>query len=255
MPLFKMKKVWDYCTYNKAFFFVILLLFCIWNALQQYASSKNIVIYLFIFLINCMVLGYGLTITRDVINGGIRLPKIMIKNVVVLGIKSIIVYLIYFFVQAIILGIISDPLNFPEFDLEDLLLQLPETLKLFFSHSPADAFIFIVLGAIVFYITTFFMEIALARLADTGDIKSAFNLKGIKRDIDLLGWKHYVKDFTLIILAIVIFSYFTAIYFEIDIINYIWDVFWMLLVFVTQYWGIGVIYSEIKEKKSHLVES
>ena len=99
------------------------------------------------------------------------------------------------------------------------------------------------------------MEIALARLADTGDIKSAFNLMGIKRDIDLLGWKHYVKDFTLIILAIVIFSYFTAIYFEIDIINYIWDIFWMLLVFVTQYWGIGVIYREIKEKKSHLVES
>ena len=103
-----------------------------------------------------MVLGYGLTITRDVINGGIRLPKIMIKNVVVLGIKSIIVYLIYFFVQAIILGVISNPLNFPEFDLEDLLLQLPETIKLFFSHSPTDAFIFIVLGAIVFYITTFF---------------------------------------------------------------------------------------------------
>ena len=42
MPLFKMKKVWDYCTYNKPFFLLILLIFCIWIYIfESYEDLKG----------------------------------------------------------------------------------------------------------------------------------------------------------------------------------------------------------------------
>ena len=105
-----------------------------------------------------------------------------------------------------ILDLVCSPLDFPEFDLEEMLLDFPETINTLISHNPVDAASFIIMGAIIFYVTTFFMEIALARLADTGSIVAAFNLPEIKKDIDILGWKNYVKEYTAIILAIVLIS-------------------------------------------------
>ncbi len=250
MPLFKMKKVWDYCTYNKPFFLLILLIFCIWIYIFESYEDLNLFwAVLIIIFLEILFLGYGMTITRDRINEGIRLPKIMIKDILILGFKSVIVYLVYLGVQGYILYFICSPLGFPNFDLEDLLMDYPNTIHLLFSHNPVDALVFVVLGAILFYITVFFMEIALARLADTGSIISAFDLVGIKRNIDLIGWKHYAKDYTFIVLAIVLFSSLTHIVFPVDILNYAWDVLLFLFMFVTQYWGIGTIYCKFKRKE------
>ena len=82
MPLFKMKKVWDYCTYNKPFFLLILLIFCIWIYIFESYEDLNLFwAVLIILFLEILFLGYGMTITRDRINEGIRLPKIMIKDI------------------------------------------------------------------------------------------------------------------------------------------------------------------------------
>ena len=148
-----------------------------------------------------------------------------------------------------ILQIISSPFGFPPFDLEDLLMDAPETVHLLLSHSFVDALTFLFIGAVLFYATAFFMEIALARLADTGKLRSAFNLVGIKRNIDTIGWAEYAKDYTMIVIAMAIFSYLTIIVFPFDILNYVWGVFLYMLMFVTQFLGIGAIYSRVKEKE------
>ena len=250
MPLYKMKKVWDYTTYNKPFFIFILFLFCVWVYIDGLTdNTESLKVLLLIVLMDSILFGYGMTITRDRMNEGVRLPKIMFKDVLILGFKSFIVFAVYLGVQGYILWLISSPLGFPTFDLEDLLMDAPETAHLLFSHDPVDALMFLVLGAILFYVTVFFMEIALARLADTGKLRSAFNLVGIKRNIDEIGWGEYAKDYTMIVIAMAIFSYLTIIVFPIDILNYVWGVFLYLLMFVTQFWGIGLIYSKVKEKQ------
>lgn len=248
MAFFKIKSVLDYCTRNKPFLVPILLFFSVLMYIQLSYEDLNSTFALLVFLgLDVIIFGYGMLIARDKMNGGIRLPKIMIKDGLIMGIKSTILLIVFMYVQGIILDFVSSPLNFPEFDLEDMLMDFPETLHTLYSHNPVDTLVFIVLGAILFYITTFFLEIALARLADTGSIKDAFNLMGIKRDIDAIGWKHYAKEYTGIVLTIVIFAYLAYIVIPFDIINYIWDVFLYLLMFATQFFGIGEIYAKVKE--------
>ena len=126
MPLIKMKKVWTYCTYNKPFFLLILLLYGILNfILYIYGNTEDNWILLIIFAVSILIIGYGMTITHDRINNGVILPKINIKDVIVLGVKSYIVFIVYLFIQGSILDWISSPFNFPSFELEEMLLDLP----------------------------------------------------------------------------------------------------------------------------------
>ena len=247
MPLFKMKKVWTYCTYNKPFFLLILLLYGILNfILYIYGNTEDNWILLIIFAVSILITGYGMTITHDRINNGVRLPKINIKDVIVLGVKSYIVFIVYLFIQGTVLDWISSPFNFPRFELEEMLLDLPNTMNMLISHNHVHAIIFVVVGSLLFYITSFFMEIAIARLADTGRILSAFNFSGIKNNIDAIGWDHYTKEYTLIILVIVLFGSLSYVKIPNLILNYIWTIILNFLMFTTQFLGIGAIYSEIK---------
>ena len=247
MPLIKMKKVWTYCTYNKPFFLLILLLYGILNFFQDvYGDTGDGWMLLILFAVSILIIGYGMTITHDRINNGVRLPKIIIKDVIVLGVKSYIVFIVYLFIQGSILDWIFSPFNFPSFELEEMLLDLPNTLNMLISHNHVHAIIFVVVGSILFYITSFFMEIAIARLADTGQILSAFKFNSIKKDIDTIGWKHYAKHYTLIILAIVLFGSLSYVKIPNLILNYIWVIILNFLMFTTQFLGIGAIYSEIK---------
>ncbi|MBE6509018.1 MAG: DUF4013 domain-containing protein [Methanobrevibacter sp.] len=251
MPVFKMKKVWDYCTYNKPFFILVLILFAVLNYFIKYYEDKNFfLVYGIIIVSLILIFGYGMIITRDRMNDGVRLPKILVKDVIVLGLKSFFVTVIYLLVQGHIIDLICSPLNFPEFDLKDMLLDLPHTLDLLFSHNPIDALVFVFVGAIFFYVTMFFMEIALARLADSGKLLSAFNLVAIKRNIDVIGWGNYTKEYTRIVLAIVLFSLLQYIDFQFFYLNYLWEVVLTLFVFTTEYLGIGAIYQIVKEKES-----
>ena len=94
------------------------------------------------------------------------------------------------------------------------------------------------------------MEIALAKLADTGSILKAFNLLSIKRSIDVIGWKKYTKEYTIIVLTIVILTELICIDLSITFLDSIIDTILSFFVFATQYLGIGAIYCEIKELES-----
>ncbi|WP_407409259.1 DUF4013 domain-containing protein [Methanobrevibacter sp.] len=251
MPWNMMREVWDYCTYNMPFFILILALFVLLNYIQDYYKNPNgYLVLLVVVLMAFLIYGYGMLITRDRIKGGVRLPKIIIKDVLDLGIKSTIVFIVYISVQGFVMHGISSPLHFPDFELEELLLNIPHTVKLVFSHSPVDSLIFFVVGAILFYILAFFMEIGLARLAYTGRILSAFNLLDIKRDIDLIGWKHYAKEYTIMIVSIVVFLSLGYIVIPDIFLNYVWNTVLFLFAFATQFLGIGGIYSEVIAVKS-----
>lgn len=246
-----MREVWDYCTYNMPFFILILSLFVLLNYIQDYYKNPNeYLVFVVVFFIIALIYGYGMLIARDRINGGVRLPKIIIKDVFVLGVKSTIVFMIYLYVQGVIMHGISAPLNFPDFELEELLLNLPHTMGLVFSHNPVDSLMFFAVGAILFYILAFFMEIGLARLAYTGRILSAFNLLDIKRDIDLIGWKHYAKEYTVMIISIVVFLYLGNMNLPDLFLDYVWNTVMFLFAFATQFLGIGGIYSEVIAVKS-----
>lgn len=249
MPHVVLKKVWDYCTYNKKFLAFIFLLLLISSILQNYILTVGDVyeIYALQVLVAISVAGYGMVIARDRINHGKRLPKIEIKDILVLGIKSVIVITIYLNVQGFILDFVCSPFNFPAFDLEEMLLRWPETLHTIYAHNPIHTIIFLVVGAVMFYVFTFFMEIGLAKLADTNSFWQAFNFVSIKRSIDVMGWRNYAKEYTLIVLTIVFLSYLTAFQTSFTFLDSLIDMILSFFIFATQFLGIGAVYCRIKD--------
>ncbi|WP_406535288.1 DUF4013 domain-containing protein [Methanobrevibacter sp.] len=251
MPHVILKRVWDYCTYSKEFFAFVLILLFVSSLIQNYvtANGDSIIWVIVQILVFISVSGYGMSITRSRINHGRRLPKIIVKDIIVLGFKSAMLMCIYVFIQGEILHYVCSFLNFSAFNLEELLLHWTDTIHLLLYHEPVTAVLFLILGSAIFYVTAFFMEISLAKLADTGSIFSALNFMSIKRDIDVVGWRHYAKDYTLIALAIVFLTYLISFDIPFIFIDSIFDMILTFLIFATQYLGIGAVYCEIKDLK------
>ena len=252
MPHVILKRVWDYCTYNEYFFAFIFVLLFISSLIQNYvrANGSSTDWFLLRILVFIIVSGYGMSITKSRINQGVRLPKILIKDIFLMGIKSSIIFCIYVFVQGVILSCVCYSLNFPVFDLEEMLLHWSDTINMLFYHDPLNTVLFVIFGSIIFYITSFFTEIALAILADTDSLLAALDLPLIKRSIDVVGWRHYAKDFTMIILAIVILSHLVSFDIPFTFLDSIIDMILSFMIFATQYLGIGAVYCDIKDLES-----
>lgn len=90
MPFNIIKDSYKYCTENIPFFvFVLILMFgssFIINLVDSVIVGPVIV--------SILMMGYGLQVTRDIIQGGNRLPKIMPKDIFLFGIKG---YVLFFF--------------------------------------------------------------------------------------------------------------------------------------------------------------
>ncbi|AMD17388.1 hypothetical protein TL18_04755 [Methanobrevibacter sp. YE315] len=251
MPLDIIKDIWSYTTNNIPFLLIILALFYLFCILMEIFEEMRIPYALYLSMIPYIfIAGYGMAITKDVIKKGKRLPKILIKDVIVLGLKSSVVFIVYLSVQSLFFWFVSLLFNFPVVDVEDLLLDFFETVTLLFNHDLVNTAIFIVFDFAVFYFTMFFMEIALAKLADTGRFRDAFNLINIKKTIDVIGWRQYTKHYTIIILLLTFLSLLIDIETPFFVIDYIFKVFLGLLLFTTQYWGIGSVYRIFKMKQT-----
>lgn len=244
MPIRIIEDSFKYCIKNKLFFCLIVLLLFINNCI---ITTTNSLLAVIISLI--LVIGYGLQVTQDIINGGTELPKVMPKKMIIFGVKGIIVFLFYFTIQGIFLAIIAAILHFPELEIEELILRYNETINLFWSHNPLSFVMFIVFEFIIIYSTSFFMELSIAKLADGGSIKNTLNFLKIKHAIDVIGWKDYSWDYTKIILSVVILTFLSQYHISITIVDNIFSTILRLLIFIIQFMGMGYVYKVYKENK------
>ena len=253
MPIKRLDYTWDYCKANPIGFAIITILLFLINYLNENAVYYRMR-YQFLFLCSALIItifiyGYGMVITKDIIRDGKKLPKIFLKECFVYGIKSFIIIAIYSTIQSLILLYIATSFYFPQFELKEAMINISETLKMFFVNEPVSTFEFILISIIVTYIFVFFMEISLARLADGGKILDSFNIPAIKRCIDTIGWRNYTLDYTKLLFAIAILAY---LQYGINLFGhyeYIINVIFGFFIFVIQYIGIGKIYREYKLKK------
>jgi hypothetical protein len=68
----------------------------------------------------------------------------------------------------------------------------------------------------------------------------------------VIGWRNYVKEYTLIILVIVFLSYLMSLEVPFFFIDALKDVFLSFFIFATQFLGIGAIYCRIKDEESRI---
>ena len=87
MPIKVIEGSLNYCLENKAFFLFVLFLLFILKLIPIYADGY---VETFASVIICVIImGYGLQVTEDIIRGGTRLPKIMPKKVIILGLYGV----------------------------------------------------------------------------------------------------------------------------------------------------------------------
>lgn len=250
MPFLRIKNAYKYCTENKGRLLLIILLILLLDYINNNINltKAKFLLSALAYLSTISVMGYGLLVTRDVINNGKHLPRINVNEVLSLGVKGVIISFIYHSIQSSILAIIAWKLHFPQFELQEFFLNIPKTIKMFKFHNALDACLFIILCFIIVYFTSFFIEIALAVLADGGNLKDALKIGFLKKVIDKIGWINYIKGYTKIILSIVLLSYLKyGIHLSI-IPNYIFDLITGLLIFIIQYRGIALAYKVVKDK-------
>ena len=219
---------------------------------EHFKEKKELLRVILGILLTILVNGYGLCITKEVMNNRNSLPKIEFFKSFVFGIKASIVIIIYTAVQFLVLTFVSLVFDFPFISIKEGEILLLNVGSLFTAHGSLETILFIVFVIITFYISTFFLEIALARLADKGKITSALNLYAIKRCLGTIGWGSYTLDYTKLILAIAILAY---IKYGIDFVfigNEVLDMLIGVLIFITEFIGIGMIYKVYKVKTSHL---
>ncbi|WP_458405636.1 DUF4013 domain-containing protein [Methanobrevibacter sp.] len=246
MPIDILKGSFKYCTKNIWFFLFVITLIVIFQIITEaeFLHPFGSIIYIIVLE------GYGLQVIEDVSNGGERLPKIMPKKIIMYGVKGFIIQLFYLSIQGFLLSSIALNLNFPEFEIEELLLNFPEFINLLYSHDFGTFLIFVISGFIIVFFTVFFMEIALARLANGGQLRQAFNFPRIKHVIDIIGWKKYAIGYSKIIFSVVILLFINNHLMNDDIISLLISFLISVLIFVIEYRGMGSVYKVYLENKT-----
>ena len=157
MPLKRLNYTWDYCKTNPIGFAIIAILLFLINYLNQnaiyYRMRYQLLFLSSALIITIFIYGYGMVITKDIIRNGKKLPKIFLKECFVYGIKSFVITAIYSTIQSFILLYIAKRFYFPQFELKDAMVNIPETLQMFFVNEPVSTFEFILISIIATYIT------------------------------------------------------------------------------------------------------
>lgn len=175
----------------------------------NYAAVAIAGIITIIFAI--IMLGYNLNVTKAGIKKSEELPGLDLKNQFILGIKAIIVSLIYYIIPIIITIILAFVMNIPNRMMElitTVLTQSPNiTRSVIESAATTDFFValglFSIIVTILFIIFTFFALMGSCRLANTDSIKTAVNFKEAFADLKAIG---ILKIIGFVILLVIILA-------------------------------------------------
>ena len=193
-----------------------------------------------------LTVGYGLVVTRDLINGGKGLPKLFTWDTLKLGVKGLPVLAFYLFIQVILMSFIASMFGFPAFDLEDMLLEFTDTFHLLFTHDPTSIVLFFAISFVIFFITVFFMEVSLAQLAESGRFLDALNIPLSVRNLRKIGLISYAGDVIYVTLAIVILTFISDWLDPYPVLNFIGAILNSVLIFVIQFGAIGIVFRDAK---------
>ena len=219
------------CMANKKNTLLFICLIFLFGFFMGFIDEQYSMIPTAIYFV--IYISYGMQYAGELINGREHLPGFSFKDIPrkKKGRQ----------VPLIIMGI-SILFNFPSFEIESFFFEFSETVHLIFTHSPIDSVLFFILSIAVTYIMGFFLEIALANLLDDGKFIDSFNFKLIKHYIDNIGWMEYAKDYTALLLTVLII---TGLEF-IPVSKFVMFNLSLILVFMVEFCAINVIFKKMK---------
>lgn len=202
------------------------------------------------FIVGFFILGYIISVIRRSIYLDNNLPEFDFQEDLMLGLKAIIVEIVYYIIPIIILLVVA--LLTGLFDLCGMLINsavygnsIPESIL---SNYTISIIFFIIVAIILGVIFTFFNIVGLSRLAKYDSISEALNISQVLRDIKAIGIFDlfaYLIVLILINLIIMIIGGFIAIIPVVGAI--IINIIFIPFVYLFTARVFGLIYSEISE--------
>ncbi|KZX14471.1 DUF4013 domain-containing protein [Methanobrevibacter filiformis] len=207
--------------------------------------------------------GYVLSILRDTINNISELPPLKVVENIILGIKGTFVAIVYYLIPTIITAIIGIISLYGS-----LVKILPAIMKYgaqYANYVPQDLLInFIVgfgvtllIGVILFIITSLIATIAVCRLTKYDSIGQAFKIREILKDIRKIGWGRYIGYLIVSgIIAFVITVIFSLIFVLFGIIGTIIQTFLVnTYIIIFQYRILGSIYKLSEDENEPYIDN
>lgn len=239
-PFKLIKNAIDYCKYSKKDLITILAVIIIFQLIPEVFSFPPRLTLIFLIMQVTLFTGYGLCVIADITNDGKQLPRLHVKKTLSMGIRGAVVMMVYLSIQIAATGLISYSLRFPDFELEEMILNFSHTLHMLLNHNPLHSIIFMIAGVIITYVTVFFMEIGLGMIANGEPFKNSFNLKLIKQKIDRIGWADYGVEYSIVISSIIILTAIGDLFSDFGILLVVVK----FLIFIIEFVAMGVIYKK-----------
>ncbi len=203
---------------------VVTLMLGVLEQLSIMFDNFSTIIHILSVIVAILLMGITLSIIRSTINGEMEIPMLdPVKNFID-GLKTLVVEFVYYvipailtFVFAIVGGVFSNT--------EKFILALNSsdltnaTAASTLSSVPADItnalFISVavvaILAFVLFVIFALLYLIAQARLAETGDLLEAINIKYVFEKISNIGWGNYVLFIIGLLFTITILGFISGI--------------------------------------------
>lgn len=220
-----------------------------YGVLTQILYFISNIIGIFIVLI---AIGYLISIIKGTINENVDIPSIRIIKNLSDGIKVFIISIAYYLIPAIIVLIVAYLIGayniisqiFASFFYFGIETSIP---SYFMVETIPNIVIIPIIAIILFIIFTLFLVIAIARFADSGNIKDGLNFKLVFSDIVKISWRKYIL---LLVILFFILLFILFVGFIISIIPFLGMIilFLVILPFMTIFYGrsIGLIYKKSK---------
>lgn len=195
-------------------------------------------------IINFIIQGYSLDITKETINKIDILPKLNLKENLVNGVKVFLITVVYFIIPTILIiatayltGVFN---SFMRIVLSGGVISDATAISLM-----SSILIVALVAIILFIIFGLIADIAIARFADKGNMGAAFEFGEIFDTIAKIGWSNYIIWFILLFVISFLVGLVMGLVMLIPIIGLI-----ISLLFFTPYLAIfgsralGLIYNE-----------
>lgn len=203
-------------------------------------------------IVTLIVFGYALSIVKNTIYNS-SMPSIKIIKNIIDGIKLFVISIIFYILPStitLIIAYFTGVLN-GILDLTMIYLNYGPEVISHISHLTSlnfnmNVFIGVVLiGAVLFILATLFLIIAIARFADTNNMRSSFNFKEIINDINNISWKNYLLSLVLFLIILLVILIVTVVVSIIPFVGLI-IFFLVILPFIIIFSGrtLGLIYIE-----------
>lgn len=193
------------------------------------------------------IAGYKISIIKDTINNSTIMPSFNIRNDFFMGVKYVVLAIVYYIIPAIIIFVtayLTNAFNYLHMLYSHYTMYGSVATSTLSTSADISLLIVIMVSLLVLVIFKILLIIATAVFAETGKLTSAMNMKNVIVKISEIGWKNYIIWLIIYLIAFIIMDL------VISLVHLI-PMFWSLIIplFISSYFAIfisravGLLYS------------